>query len=98
MGINTHTLTLNKNTILIIKSIIIINTNTLTPFPCIPIFNNFKKSLTIKSIIVINTHTLTLHKNPVFRIFNHKKYYGNKYVYINHKKHHSNKYTYINTK
>ena len=56
------------------------------PFPCIPIFNNFLKFLIIKNIIVTKTHTLTLNKNAIFKNFNHKKHYSNKYIYINNKK------------
>ena len=35
-------------------------------FLCIPIFDNFKKFLTIKSVIGVNAYALTLNKNLIF--------------------------------
>ena len=38
-----------------------------------------------KGTIEINTYTLRLNKNPILTIFDYKKNYRNKYIYINTK-------------
>ena len=68
------------------------------PFPCIPIFNNFQKILTIKSIIGINTQALTLNKNPIFTFLTIKSIIGINTYTLTIKKSHRSKYTCINTK